>query len=34
MRTTLKEGKESVYRTCLQKLDVCFHLVSIENLVE
>jgi hypothetical protein len=32
--TTLKEGKERGYRTCLQKLDVSFHLVSIEDLVE
>lgn len=34
VKTTLKEGKEGEYRTCLQKLDVSFHLVSIEDLVE
>ena len=34
VRATLKEVKESVARGFLQKLDVSFHLVSIEDLVE
>ena len=29
-----KEAEESGYGTRLQKLDVSFHLVSIEDLVE
>jgi hypothetical protein len=34
VRTTLKEGKESRYGVGLQELDVSFHLVSIEDLME
>lgn len=34
MRTALKEGKENGCGACLQELDVSFHLVSIEDLVE